>query len=447
MIDRLKAIRDRLGPLWWYSLLMFGFSRVGDLINLYIAMFLVPAVISKDRLGAVVPLIWLSSLVGVPLSIVVQGGLRYITKYEVAGERGKVKALLADISLVTGLLAAVVAAVLFSSHEFIQVRLKIMDPRVIVMVGAMAVVSCWTPVAQTTAQGLKRFYRLVAAQLAGPVARLIVVLLLLERLQIVGFLAGSVAFKVGVILTLGWGLWHYVGKDIRRESYRSDLPALVQYIKPIAVSGLVLTLQLAAEPWIIRQRLPETESAAYYILATFGNIPMYVAASVIPFLFPLVAERHERGQSTRRIHLQALAVVFLTGTVTALAFVFVGRPVLALREAWREYETYAPFLWQIGLVTTANVVVSCHTTHEIATRTFGYLRYVVPVILLELIVLQCLMGWPFFRPWLPAGLWGWVDGWIVRDLRFIVNFMLGARVLVLVGIVVELLGRRRETHG
>jgi len=48
-------IKQRVGPLWWYTGLQFGFSKVADVVNLYVGAFIVPAVISSEDLGAIVP--------------------------------------------------------------------------------------------------------------------------------------------------------------------------------------------------------------------------------------------------------------------------------------------------------------------------------------------------------------------------------------------------------
>ena len=34
VLNRLRRIREQVGPLWWYSVLIFAVSRIGDLVNL-----------------------------------------------------------------------------------------------------------------------------------------------------------------------------------------------------------------------------------------------------------------------------------------------------------------------------------------------------------------------------------------------------------------------------
>ena len=98
MINLFNALRRRLGRLWWYTLLMFVASRMGDVIGLVIALFLVPMFVPTERLGAILPLIQFSVLIAIPMTIVTQTALKYLSQFVVVGEKGKIKRLLCDLA-------------------------------------------------------------------------------------------------------------------------------------------------------------------------------------------------------------------------------------------------------------------------------------------------------------------------------------------------------------
>jgi len=420
---------------------MLGFSRLGDVVNLYVGMLLVPAVVSQERLGAILPLLTLAPLVAVPLSVVVQTALKYLNVFHVRGEHGKVKAILHDLGILTTILSALVFVFLWCGRGFILKRLKVDHAHILWLVAASGIArSCWMPVARKTSEGLRKFYSLIVSNVLGPVARLACILLLLRRFQLSGYLAANVASSLAVVLFLAWGIRRYWDTRTVRESYRSHWPEMLRYLLPIAVLTLSSTLQLAAEPWIIRQRLPTVDSAGYYVAAMFGMIPRYLSAAIVPFFFPLVSERFERGESTHRMHTQVLGAVLCVGGVVSLFLFFSAGWLLSLHSAWRPYALHAPFLWKVGAITTLTSFTNCHVLHENACRRFTYLWYYVPIVILEIGSLYGLMGWPVFRPWLPEGVWLFVNGLIVRDLQFIVSFMLGARLLTSLCVIVSLRG-------
>ena len=68
---------------------------------------------------------------------------------------------------------------------------------------------------------------------------------------------------------------------------------------------------------------------------------------------------------------------------------------------------------------------------------FRYLWYYGPLVVCEFAALYGLMGWSFFQPWLPATLWHWVDGHVVRDLQFILNVMIGSRAFLALAIFLD----------
>lgn len=432
MINQLRRVKSRMGPLWWHGLLMFMVMRCGDFVNLYIGMFLVPEILAKESLGAVIPLTKLAALVGVPIGIIGQTGRKYTNVFLVKGDFGKIRRMLRDLGIASSVLSVLVVVAFLACWPLIEERLKVDDhARLIAMlIAATAVISCWLPVVSMVVQGLKGFYVITFSQLARPVVRLGVILATLVSLQVAGYLLANVLSMLCALVFLAIWLIRRFPKGEPSSCYRSHIPEMLRYTMPIALIVIVQGLQVALEPWIIRQRLPYVDSAGYYIAAMFGDIPRWVAPALLPFLFPLVSERFERGDSTRDLHLQTLGFALLIGGGISVGLFFCGEWLVTLRPAWSAYAAYANFMCPISVIATIDVLLTTHMTHENASRRFHYLRYYVPLLMGEVVLLYGAMGWSFFRAWLPSGLWEGVDALIHRDLTFIVGFMLAARVLL-----------------
>ena len=52
----LHRIHERCGDLWWYAILLFVAQRFGDVMNMFVGMWLVPKYVPQEELGAVLPL-------------------------------------------------------------------------------------------------------------------------------------------------------------------------------------------------------------------------------------------------------------------------------------------------------------------------------------------------------------------------------------------------------
>ncbi len=446
MFSHLKKVEDKLGPLWWHSGLLFVVSRFADIISLYIGVFLVPEYIAEEKLGAVLPLTRLAVFVAIPLTTLVNTARKYLNFFHVTEQHGKVKAMLRDLFLVVMGLSVLIVFYLWRQWEFVKERLDTQDPNLVWLIGGMAVLSCWRPLVTMAAQSLKQFYRLTFSRLIAPLCRLAIILAVLRQLQLTGYLLASLLSMVVGIGVLGAGLKRYAHVGMRSESYREHLPEIGRYWVPVAIIGLAMALQGLIEPWVIRQRLPEGVSAGYYIAYMFGNIPAYLGGAVVPFLFPLVSERHEKGERTGRIMLEVFAFVAIAGGLTAVVLGFAGSWLLNLREAWRHYSAYAPYMWQISIATTLSVIMACYNSHQLACRRFRHLFFYCPAIALEAILLYSLFGWSFFRGYLPVPVWEAVNTVAEQmDLQMVILFMLGARLATIIAICADIFKGRAKS--
>ncbi len=400
LLVNLRAIRSRLGPLWWHTGLMFGASRIADLINVFIGVFLVPAWVEPEKLGVVLPVARLAALTAMPAVAVGGTVIKFIGRFLVRGEHGKVRSLLRDLavfSFVVSLVAAAAVAVLWTP---LCRALRIEDVRLLPWVLLLIAFSCWSPMLYGMAQGLGRFHLLSVARVAGPLARLAVIVAVLRPLQVTGYMAGQVAVVLGSMLVLLHAPWRYLRRHPMPASYREDLTDMARYTIPVAAGTLLIGLQQTVEPWAVRQLLSDADSAGYYMAYTFGSIPLWVAPAMLPFLFPVVSERHERGETTGRMHAQTLVGVLAVGLLLAAGLALWGRPILAWRPAWRAYVDYAPYAWILALATTVDTLLLCHIAHESACRRFTYLRYMAALLLAEaalLLLVTATVSW--HGPW------------------------------------------------
>ena len=180
MKQKLAAIKSKIGPLWWYSLLILAFSQVRNVVNFYIGAFLVVAHVSESLLAAILPLTNLATFIVIPLTLVTKTYLKYINVYYNAGALGKIKSMLRDLAMFSGILSLILIPTLWFQISFIQTRLKFSSQGVIWMLIAIGVTTCWLPAVTAATQGVMNFRRIIYTRVLGPVCRLVAMLLLLK---------------------------------------------------------------------------------------------------------------------------------------------------------------------------------------------------------------------------------------------------------------------------
>jgi hypothetical protein len=435
-------LRERLGPLWWYTVLMFVFSRVGDLINLLIAVILVPIHVSTEQLGAILPIMKMVALAAAPLSILLATALKYISVFANRDEPGMVRAMLRDLAGLLLILSGLVITGLLLTREFLEQQLKIDDPHVFLLIVMMCVMSCWVPGVTMACQGLKHFRTLIFVSISGPLFRLAATLVFLPSMKLAGYLMATLAASISGFLILTTRLLTSLSHPVPCVSYRAHWPEMRRYTLQIgAMIGLSL-LQAAVEPWVVRQRMSIDDSAGFYMAAMLGSIPRYLAGALTPFFFILVSDLYESGESTRRFHLQALGATGGLGLVFSALFFFKGAWMLDLYSPWKSFVSYTPVIALMSLITTMDVLLSFHFLHENACRRFSYLKVFVPVVLVELVVLYGLNGWAWLQPHLPVELCVFVETSVRGSLGATLLIMLAARLVILAVILPGLIRSR-----
>ncbi len=426
----LRNIRQRLGPLWWYSLLMLAVSQTGNLFNFIVGAFLVPDILDAETLGAVLPLTRLAAFLSVPLAVGVGTAMKFLNVFQIRGEAGRVKTLLRHSLLFTLMASAAILGQVWWSRGFVHVRLRVEGNAVMLLVGALAVASCWQPVAEGAAVGLKRFSACIVSRVIGPATRLLLAWLLLRRFQVIGYLAAQLGGFLIVIGFLLWGFRRHVQKDVRAISYAAHVPDMLRYMLFLGLFMAAGALQAAVEPWVVRHRLPEPDSAGFYFATLFGSIPAYLAGAIFPFLFPLVSEAHEQQQRTRAMLFQAMVVVAGVGAAITVLLAAFGAALLDLRDSWRVYRAYSPYLAALAAATTLDGMIGCFVSHETACRRFRFLAYYAPILVAEAAGLYTMTGWTFFRGRVPDDVWAWVHAQPIRTLAFVVGVMVATRALL-----------------
>jgi hypothetical protein len=81
--DLMGVAKARVGRLWWYAALQFRFSKVENVINLYVGAFLIPAVLEADDLGAVVPFRMIIAFAAFPIGLLTGVAVKFINALHV----------------------------------------------------------------------------------------------------------------------------------------------------------------------------------------------------------------------------------------------------------------------------------------------------------------------------------------------------------------------------
>lgn len=401
----MKALLDRIhahvGDLWWYSAMIFLACRSGDAIQAFIGLWLVPKYVGQQELGAVLPLQQLTSFLTVPLAVVAVVFSKYVNTYATKGEYGKVKSFIHDVFTCSFVLFLVCIVGAYLIMPFFYERLRIASGSLTLLILLCGLVANIGAIIGAAQQGLKRFKTMSVMTLLSAPIRLVTLLVAMPFRPLSGYILGQTTPGATTsalsILDIRKALKPYAPD----KSWRNDLPKVWRYFWPIALCTIIGGFANTMTATIYRQRLPEVESAAYYLLTRFSDIASFIGAAISMVLFPLASEAHEKGQENRKLLWNTILGSTLGCVALAALFAVVARPLLSLTAVWREYLDYAYLLPLLTLNIAPGMAAGAIANYELACNRIGATAILVILITVYAAFLVFLTGCEFFRGILP----------------------------------------------
>ncbi|MBP5284693.1 MAG: hypothetical protein ILO34_01130 [Kiritimatiellae bacterium] len=421
----LQKVRNRLGEFWWYSAMLFVAMRFGDVVNAFIGLYLVPKYVDQAELGAVLPLLQVSSFLGVPITIAVSIFNRYLPRFKAEGEDGRVKSMiLAFIPSIAGLVAvSSLIAVFLLPHVF--ERLRVASGSLGILMFATGVLTTTAPVFINALQGLKKFNAISLLHAAAAPLRLAVMVVAMPFRALSGYMLGQASTPLFQIAASCFALRKSVSKKIETVPFwRGRGREFVRFSLLIAAWVLSTNLASVVQTVIIRQRLSEAESAAYYMISRFAELAAYAGMAATFIMVPLAVEASAKGKRSIGLLWKSWLTTFATGgTCTVLLAVF-GGWLFSILPMWRPYAGYVPEMALLSAYLTVFIATTNFCNYESAENRFGFLWYTVPLNLAQCAFLVCFTGYRFFDGILPAGAVDWMASLDVANLRNLICSLL-----------------------
>ena len=418
----LNKLHVKIGDLWWYSAMIFFACRSGDAIQAFIGLWLVPKYIGPNELGAVLPIQQLCGLFSVPLAILAVVFSKFVNSYATHGEYAKVKSFIHDILLATAVvfLICILVAYLIVPHFYTRLRLSSGSLTILILVTGFTgnIASLFV----NALQGLKRFKTLTIVNLIGAPIRLITLLIAMPFRALSGYLLGQITPPATATIITAFSIRKGLRGIPLDTSWRHDIPSILRYLWPVTVFTASCALFNTISTTVYRQRLPEIESAAYYLISRFAEIAGYVGLSMMVILFPLAAEAHEQGRENTSFLKHTCAATIVTTCVLSVIFKITGPYIFSLTDTWSVYLPYVHLLPWVTLITGASTALGSFATYEMACRRFASTFIIAGFNIFITLILLTFTGWDFFRGTLPDYIIDWIAEHHLVDLTRITWF-------------------------
>ena len=386
--------------------MIFMAARLADCLNVFVGLWLVPKYVPPSELGAVQPLANFAAFLAIPAAAFASTFRQELSNLAVTNQFGKMKTLMRSVFIAAAvfLVVAIVVSHFLLPH-FLK-RIRIAEGSLGMLIIVYSFINTIAPIFQNALQSLKKFKASTVISLLGAPIRFLAMLATMPLRALSGYFVGQTSTPAFAIVTSVIALRKELA--VKAETYwtKSVIGRFSKLFMIFGVSSIASGIATLVETTVLRQRIPEVESAAYYMTTRFAEIATFVSSALTFTIYPFTARLAAQGKSTNPLVLKSCAIIFASNMILALFFYLFGKPILAFLP---NGALYADYWWAIELVILQSTLMQFSTIYlaaEVSANRFGYIAWFVPLAIIYSGAILCITGYGYFTDYLPST---WID--------------------------------------
>ncbi len=403
LLNRLHA---KLGDFWWYSLMLFCACRAADCLNVFVGLWLVPKYVPPSELGAVMPLTQFANFLVIPIGVFASTFRNELNALAVERKFGQMKTLMRGVFIATAVilfLAIVLSRLLLPAY---LERIRIAEGSLGFVIIIASFIGAVNPIFTTPLQALKKLKANAVISLIGAPIRLLAMLVTMPLRALTGYFVGQAAPPTFGTLAAVFALRKELSVPAEPYWNRGKIKRFAKFIAIFGLSSLAGGLATLIENTVLRQRLPELDSAAYYMITRFSDIAGFLGNTLAFTIFPFTANLAAQGKDTRPLILKSSAAVLISNFALAIFFLVFGETILLHLPHGKEYAAYSWAIPWMITIPTMTWIVSLYTGAELSAFRFGYMKWTIPLSLAYPALMLLVSGYGYFTGFMPSS---WVE--------------------------------------
>ena len=362
LTEKLKPLKEKFGgALLSGSVLMLLSTTIVNagnyLYNLILGRWLGPADFSD--LSLIVTLMLMVTFVTVTLQMT---AAKFAANYSADEDPQLSTALRQWLGKWSWGLGTAIGLVLVVGAPFWQSFFRAASPWPFVILGAGIPIYFAQGVDRGVLQGEIEFTRLAISYQAEMWARLAFGLILVA----LGFSVIGATIGITLSFVATWLVARRAVTKTRQPVESAQFPAsqrqaVTSFAWPVIVANVSQILVNNSDILIVKRFFEPDEAGRYAALALIGRIVFFATWSVVVTLFPIVAQRHQKGEPHRQLLWAGLGMVAAASLVIVAFTIFIPEWIVNILFG-ASYLSIAPLLWLYAIATMlyslANVVIN-----------------------------------------------------------------------------------------
>ncbi|MDD6057927.1 MAG: oligosaccharide flippase family protein [Clostridiales bacterium] len=313
------------------SILLFALMMGANVCN-YLFQIIVGNLMEIESYAQVNTVIAIVSVLSIPTTIITMICARYIALNVSMEHEARLAAVIRVLFRFTITVALILVAGVLLLLNRITSIFTLHSKWYVVGALAIAILNLFFSITAGTLQGMKRFFPYGVQSIIVALGKLIFsVILIWVGWSVYGVIA---AVWLGILLAIVYGLCH-VGHYVKEAIYSRGASGIEarEFIKyavgTIVAQGCVVALT-SGDILLVKAYFSDTEAGLYSSAMVIGKIAMYVSTAIVATLFPMVVEKHQKGEDAMPLLKKAMLYGGGVSAICAIGMVTLGRFVIGI---------------------------------------------------------------------------------------------------------------------
>lgn len=284
------------------------------------------------------------------------------------------------------LVGLVVSVIFIASSSRLASILKLPSSEPVLILAPILLMTWVSPISAGALRGVKRFPALGFVNVSNAFFKLAFgVLLVVLGFGVSGALMGVAAgMLAGLVISLLYLRPHFRPNNQHDDpdfSYRS----FYSYSLPVMLAMLAFSVPANLDVVLAKYFFSATDAGLYTSASVLGKIIFFFPAGVYAVMFPMVAEKHARGESTAGILRKSLTYTALLSGSVALAYLLF--PQLSIAVFGSRYAAALPLVAPYGFAMFFFSLTVIVMHYHLAIRNMRYIALFIGATFAEIILL------------------------------------------------------------
>ncbi len=363
MIKTLLSNRFVHAALWMY--VAVGVTSIGNYIyHLLMARMLNPS----SLLGELEGVISFMYILSVPLLTVSLAVVKFVSVYKGKNRTQEISGFYFFLRSKVLLFGGVASVILLLFSPFLKSFLHLSSYSLVLLLVINFVVGTYVVVGRSILQGLSDFFGFAISTSVETIVKLVLAVLLVS----VGFKVVGAFGAIIIGSVIGAFVLYGLLKSFQAKSTEFiDASAFYRYIVPVFFTMLAVTSLYSTDVILVRHFFPGNQSGDYAVLSIMGKVIFFAVSPISIVLFPLISERHTKGEKYDRFLWTGFGLTFVGAAIITAIYFWQGELMILLLPG-ENYLHVASLLGLMGIfigfyslcVLMANFYLSIHKTRQ-----------------------------------------------------------------------------------